>query len=144
MDKVAIFYILNAEDDINHAICKIIKKYFEQEKRVIVSSKDQNVINNINNLLWTFEQLSFIPHCIEKDYDSLTPVLLMDANFKNDSISKKDYNIFINLDDEEKTDYHDHDVIVEVVSDNERIKKLAREKYLYYKKNKLNVKHENL
>ena len=109
-----------------------------------MSSKDQNVINNINNLLWTFEQLSFIPHCIEKDYDSLTPVLLMDTNFKNDSISKKDYNIFINLDDEEKTDYHDHDVIVEVVSDNERIKKLAREKYLYYKKNKLNVKHENL
>ena len=144
MDKVAIFYILNAKDDINYAICKIIKKYFEQEKRVIVSSKDQNVINNINNLLWTFEQLSFIPHCIEKDYDSLTPVLLMDANFKNDSISKKDYNIFINLDDEEKTDYHDHDVIVEVVSDNERKKKLAREKYLYYKKNKLNVKHENL
>ena len=93
---------MNAEDDINHAICKIIKKYFEQEKRVIVSSKDQNVINNINNLLWTFEQLSFIPHCIEKDYDSLTPVLLMDTNFKNDSISKKDYNIFINLDDEEK------------------------------------------
>jgi len=144
LDKVAIFYILNAKDDINYAICKIIKKYFEQEKRVIVSSKDQNVINNINNLLWTFEQLSFIPHCIEKDYDSLTPVLLMDTNFKNDSISKKDYNIFINLDDEEKTDYHDHDVIVEVVSDNERIKKLAREKYLYYKKNKLNVKHENL
>ena len=144
MDKVAIFYILNAKDDINYAICKIIKKYFEQEKRVIVSSKDQNVINNINNLLWTFEQLSFIPHCIEKDYDSLTPVLLMDANFKNDSISKKDYNVFINLDDQVKTDYHDHEIIVELVSTNEDKKKIAREKYLYYKNNKLNVKHENL
>ena len=43
-----------------------------------------------------------------------------------------------------KTDYHDHEIIVELVNANEDKKKIAREKYLYYKNNKLNVKHENL
>ena len=50
----------------------------------------------------------------------------------------------INLDDEVKTDYHNHEIIVELVNTNEDKKKIAREKYLYYKNNKLNVKHENL
>ena len=102
------------------------------------------MIENLNNLLWTFEQLTFIPHSTNRQYDPLTPVLLVDRNYKNDSISKKDYNVFINLDDEAKTDYHDHEIVVELVSSNEQQKKIARDKYLYYKNNKLNVKHENL
>ena len=102
------------------------------------------MIENLNNLLWTFEQLTFIPHSTNRQYDQLTPVLLIDRNYKNDSISKKDYNIFINLDDEVKTDYHNYEIVIELVSGNEHQKNLAREKYLYYKNNRLNVKHENL
>ncbi len=144
MDNSAIFYILNSNDDINHSICKIIKKFYESEKKIIVSSKDLILIDEVNKLLWTFEQLSFIPHSTSRDYDSLAPVLLTETDYKNDSISKKDYNVFINLDDQVKTDYHDHEIIVELVSSNEQQKKIARDKYLYYKSNKLNVKHENL
>ena len=70
--------------------------------------------------------------------------VLFDTNYINDSILKNDYNVFINLDDKVKTDYHNHEVIVELVSSNEEQKKIAREKYLYYKKNKLDAKHENL
>ena len=102
------------------------------------------MIENLNNLLWTFEQLTFIPHSTNRQYDPLTPVLFEDRNYKNDSISKKDYNIFINLDDDVKTDYHDHDVIIELVEGNEEKKEIARQRYLYYKNNKLNTKHENL
>ena len=144
MDNLAIFYILNANEDINHSTCKIIKRFYESEKKVIVSSKNSMLIDEVNKLLWTFEQLSFIPHSTSKDYDPLTRVLLMETDYKNDSISKKDYNVFINLDDQAKTDYHDHEIVVELVSSNEQQKKIARDKYLYYKNNKLNVKHENL
>ena len=144
MDNLAIFYILNSNEEINHSICKIIKKFYESEKKVIVSSNNSKLIDEVNKLLWTFEQLSFIPHSTSKNYDPLTPVLLIETHYKNDSISKKDYNVFINLDDEAKTDYHDHEIVVELVSSNEQQKKLARDKYLYYKNNKLNVKHENL
>ena len=144
MDKKAIFYILNAEDDTENAVCKIIKKHYELKHAVLVSSKDKILIERINKLLWTFEQLSFIPHSTDKKYDSFTNIILVETGYKNDSILKKDYNVFINLDDEVKTDYHDHEFIVELVNAKEDKKKIAREKYLYYKNNKLNVKHENL
>ena len=144
MDNLAIFYILNSDDDINYSICKIIKKFYENEKKIIVSSKNSILIDKVNKSLWTFEQLSFIPHSTNRDYDPLTPVLLNETNYINDSIIKKDYNVFINLDDEVKTDYHDHEIVVELVSSDEQQKKIERDKYLYYKNNKLNVKHENL
>jgi len=144
LDNKAIFYILNAEDDTESSICKIIKKHYELKNAILVSSKDKTLIESINKLLWTFEQLSFIPHSTDKKYDSFTNIILVETGYKNDSILKKDYNVFINLDDEVKTDYHDHEIIVELVKTNEDKKKIAREKYLYYKNNKLNVKHENL
>ena len=144
MDNSAIFYILDSDDDINYCTCKIIKKFYEKGKKILVSSKNSILIDDLNKLLWTFEQLSFIPHSTSKDYDSFTPVLLTETGYKNDSIIKKDYNIFINLDDEVKTDYHNYEIVIELVSGNEHQKNLAREKYLYYKNNRLNVKHENL
>ncbi|CAI8301625.1 MAG: DNA polymerase III subunit chi [Gammaproteobacteria bacterium] len=144
MDNSAIFYILDSDDDINYCTCKIIKKFYEEGKKILVSSKNSILIDDLNKLLWTFEQLSFIPHSTSKDYDSFTPVLLTETGYKNDSIIKKDYNIFINLDDEVKTDYHNYEIVIELVSGNEHQKNLAREKYLYYKNNRLNVKHENL
>ena len=144
MDNSAIFYILESDDDINYCTCKIIKKFYEEGKKILVSSKNSILIDDLNKLLWTFEQLSFIPHSTSKDYDSFTPVLLTETGYKNDSIIKKDYNIFINLDDEVKTDYYNYEIVIELVSGNEHQKNLAREKYLYYKKNRLNVKHENL
>ena len=144
LDKVAIFYILNTDDDIILSVCKIVKKYYEEDNKILISSQNSVMIKSINNLLWTFEQLSFIPHATNEQYDPLASVLLFDTNYKNDSILKNDYNIFINLDDEVKTDYHNHEVIVELVSNNEEQKKIARERYLYYKKNKLDARHENL
>tara|TARA_X000000368_G_scaffold128707_1_gene101193 strand:+ start:8467 stop:8901 length:435 start_codon:yes stop_codon:yes gene_type:complete len=144
LDNSAIFYILDSDDDINYCTCKIIKKFYEEGKKILVSSKNSILIDDLNKLLWTFEQLSFIPHSTSKDYDSFTPVLLTETGYKNDSIIKKDYNIFINLDDEVKTDYYNYEIVIELVSGNEHQKNLAREKYLYYKNNRLNVKHENL
>ncbi len=144
MDNSAIFYILDSDDDINYCTCKIIKKFYEEGKKILVSSKNSILIDDLNKLLWTFEQLSFIPHSTSKDYDSFTPVLLTETGYKNDSIIEKDYNIFINLDDEVKTDYYNYEIVIELVSGNEHQKNLAREKYLYYKNNRLNVKHENL
>jgi len=144
LDNKAIFYILNAENDTEGSICKIIKRYFELNNTILVSSKNKILLESINKLLWTFEQLSFIPHSTDKRYDSNTNIILVETGYKNDSIVKKDYNVFINLDDEVKTDYHNHEIIVELVDTNEDKKKIAREKYFYYKNNKLNVKHENL
>ena len=85
---------------MNQSICKIIKKYHEIGHRILVSSSNTKLLDDVNKLLWTFEQLSFIPHSTNQDLDPLTPVLLTETGYKNDSIIKKDYNVFKNLDDQ--------------------------------------------
>ena len=39
---------------------------------------------------------------------------------------------------------NDHEIIIEIVGHDENKKAMSREKYLYYKKNNLDVRHENL
>ena len=95
MKKKAHFYILNEQDDMNLSVCKIVKKYYNDGHKILVKSNDQDIIDDINKLLWTFEQLTFIPHSTNLEYDYTTPVLLYKNDYKNDSVIKKDYNIIL-------------------------------------------------
>ena len=75
----------------------------------------KSIIDNINKLLWTFEQLTFIPHSTNLEYDYTTPVLLYKNDYKNDSIIKKDYNVILNIDTVLDTTDNDHEIIIEIV-----------------------------
>ena len=129
---------------MNLSVCKIVKKYYNDGHKILVKSNDQDIIDDINKLLWTFEQLTFIPHSTNLEYDYNTPVLLYKNDYKNDSVIKKDYNIILNIDTVLDTTDNDHEIIIEIVGHDENKKTISREKYLYYKKNNLDVRHENL
>lgn len=144
MKKRAYFYILNKQDDIDISVCKIIKKYYNKGHKILVKSDNEKFMDNINNLLWTFEQLTFIPHSTNIEYDITTPVLLYKPKHKNDSITKNDYNVILNIDIELDSSDKDHEIIIEVVDHDENKKTKSREKYIYYKKNNLDVRHEIL
>ena len=144
MKKKVYFYILSEQDDINLSVCKIIKKYYNDGYKILVKSNNQTLIDDINKLLWTFEQLIFIPHSTNIEYDPTTPVLSYKNDYKNDSVIEKDYNVILNVDTVLDTTDNDHEIIIEIVGHDENNKAISREKYLYYKKNNLDVKHENL
>ena len=129
---------------MNLSVCKIIKKYYNDGYKIVVKSNDQEFIDNINKLLWTFEQLVFIPHSTNIEYDPTTPVLLYKNNYKNDSIIEKDYNVILNIDTVLDITDNGYEIIIEIVSHDENKKAISREKYLYYKKNNLDVRHENI
>ena len=129
---------------MNLSVCKIIKKYYNDGYKIVVKSNDQEFIDNINKLLWTFEQLVFIPHSTNIEYDPTTPVLLYKNNYKNDSIIEKDYNVILNIDTVLDITDNGYEIIIEIVGHDENKKAISREKYLHYKKNNLDVRHENL
>ncbi len=66
MKKALIIY------NIQHALYnitlpKIIIKIIGLEKKIVLLCKDKDEMNVLDNLLWTFSQLSFIPHSTEED-----------------------------------------------------------------------------
>ena len=46
---------------------KIILKILEGNKKIILLCKDYNEVKTFDNLMWTFSQLSFVPHSTEND-----------------------------------------------------------------------------
>ena len=144
MKKIALFYILNKAEDLKISVCKIIKEYYKKKYKIFVSSRSNDLVNELNNLLWTFEQISFIPHCTTKNYDKNSPILLSGKDSFPKTVNLKEYDVWLNLDDEVEENYTDFEIILEIVSQNEEQRILSRKRYLNYQKNNFEVKHEKL
>jgi DNA polymerase-3 subunit chi len=144
LKKIALFYILNKAEDLKISVCKIIKEYYKKKYKIFVSSHSNDLVNELNNLLWTFEQISFIPHCTTKNYDKNSPILLSGKDSFPKIINLKEYDVWLNLDNEMEENYTDFEIILEIVSQNEEDRVLSRKRYLNYQKNNFEVKHEKL
>lgn len=142
MNKFSYFHILREQDDLYLSTCKVIKEYYHLGNKIIVLCDDKEQVNNLDKLLWTFEQVSFIPHTSDINYDPITSVLLLDKNYANKNINKKDYNVILNLTNDTILD--DVEIIIEIVGNNNEQKKISREKYHFYKKNNIDVRHNSL
>lgn len=60
--------------------CRLCAKAVQQGLRVIVYAPDASLIEQFDQLLWTFSVTSFIPHCRNDDDVSLvqqTPVIFL-------------------------------------------------------------------
>jgi len=144
LKKIALFYILNKAEDLKISVCKIIKEYYKKKYKIFVSTCNNDLVNELNNLLWTFEQISFIPHCTTKNYDKDSPVLLSGRDNFPETINLKEYDVWLNLDYEVEENYTDFEIILEIVSQNEEQRILSRKRYLNYQKNNFEAKHEKL
>ena len=142
MKKEAFFYILEETNKLNIAICQIIKYFYKKKSKVIVTSQDNQFIKDLDGLLWTFEQISFIPHSTHNDFDESSPILLCNKNELPDSFDLSSFNVLFNLDEKIPNDYQNYEKIVEFVLPQENYKIKSRERYLFYKKNNYTVKHE--
>ena len=144
MKKIALFYILDKAENLKISVCKIIKEYYKKKYKIFVSSRSNDLVNELNNLLWTFEQISFIPHCTTKNYDKNSPILLSGKDSFQKTINLKEYDVWLNLDNKMEENYTDFEIILEIVSQNEEERILSRKRYLNYQKNNFEVKHEKL
>jgi len=60
------FYIIDANNDAGKLqfVCKLLEKAYKQKHRVFVHCADQTNTHQLDELLWTFHDISFIPHNI--------------------------------------------------------------------------------
>ncbi len=144
MKKEAFFYILKQSSEFNKIVCQIIKHFYKIKSRIILTSQDNQLIKDLNNLLWTFEQVSFIPHSTYEGFDLLAPVFLCNKNSLPNSFDLSSYNVLFNLDEEIPNDYQNYEKIIEFVLPQENCKAKSREHYLFYKKNDFNINHETI
>ncbi len=123
------FYILPEGTGTDRFACTMAKKAWSAGNRVHIHTQSEENAKSIDDLLWTFRDISFIPHEIYGgSVSEETPVTIgFGKSFPEAS------QVIINLDKEIPGFVNKFERIVEIVGGDETTKQFARQRYKQYK-----------
>lgn len=125
------FYILDNgyPENRERFACKLIEKAFHAGHRIFIKTGDEEQNQRVNQMLWTFRQNSFIPHePWSSQAAEQTPVLL---GYEENGVDEHD--ILINLDNSIPGFFGQFERVIEVIDNQESVKKSGRDRYRHYK-----------
>jgi DNA polymerase-3 subunit chi len=111
--------------------CRLAEKAFEQGLRVAVRTSSPGETAEVDDLLWTFADRSFVPHGVwpaEPGFAAATPVLI-----GNVALPDSHRDVLINLAPDAPPDVSGYARICEVVGGDEVSKQRARSRWRAYR-----------
>ena len=122
--------------DVDHRVrysCRVIRKVRATNKRVVVFTSHVDRLAQLDQSLWTFSALDFIPHVnVNSPLASATPVLLA-----HDADCAPASDVLLTLDDEAPPSFEKlfarYQRVIEVVSCDAEDKQLARMRFKSYR-----------
>ena len=125
------FYLLkdhSAQGRVRLA-CRIANKAYQLGKRVFIHTESAAQTRQLDDLLWTFQQNSFVPHEVfRQDSDNPPPVLL-----GHDAEPDAGSEVLINLATEVPLFFSRFERVAELVNEDPAIRQLGRKRYSFYK-----------
>ena len=143
LDKQVLFYNLQDDNQVDKSICRITNFYYKKKLKILIIGEDKSQIDTLNDLLWTFEQISFLPHSFESEYESTPIVLCMIDNLQS-ILDKYEFDVLFNLSRNKINLDTVARYFIEIVTSVEKQKLNARDKYAYYKENQIKVSYEKV
>lgn len=129
------FYLLNTPEtqQRDNFICRLVEKIYRQRHTIHIHCKDQSETHRLDELLWTFSDISFIPHNICGEGPNAPPPIQLGF----DTTPKKNINVLINLSTTIPIFYASFARVLEIVPEDEVLQTIAREHYQFYKSKNL-------
>ena len=133
------FYVLKSADSRQRAAfaCRLTEKAYLRDLRVIIVNDSAADARSLDEMLWTFNERSFVPHKIcadEKSFDSSTPVHLMVEPFETPPTD-----LLINLAKRMPDRIHHYARIAEIIDADEERRRLGRERFKAYRDLKMTL-----
>jgi DNA polymerase-3 subunit chi len=127
------FYLLSASDQRSRLLtaCRLAEKGFDQGLRVTVRTSSPAESAEIDDLLWTFSDRSFVPHAVcpaDAEVSSETPVLIASGDLP-DSHS----DMLVNLGAEVPAGFERYARVCEIVTGDEAAKAAGRVRWRRYR-----------
>lgn len=120
----------NVPDKIAYA-CRLVRKARAAGCRVVLLASDPGQMAMLDEALWTFSELDFLPHVMAGDADAeKTPVILADS----DSAALPHHDILINLTGRTPDHFARFERMFEIISADDGDKSAGRERYRFYQK----------
>jgi DNA polymerase III subunit chi len=118
----------NVPDKIAYA-CRLVRKARAANCRVVLLTADRSELMRLDQALWTFSELEFLPHVPADDpHAANTPVILADS----EEAALPHHHILINLTSRSPTHFARFERMFEIVSSEEADKAAGRERYRFY------------
>jgi DNA polymerase-3 subunit chi len=123
------FYVLPENSQRERFVCGLAAKAMQTGHRVYIYSPDQHVAELLDEMLWTFQDISFVPH------EMTTNALIADCPVLIGSEEKlpTGCDVMINLSESVPASADQCSRVVEIVAGNENMKKHARDRYRNYR-----------
>ena len=132
------FYI-HVEDKARTA-CRLAAKAFAQELRMTVLCPDAATAARLDRMLWTYSSTGFVPHCLA--HDPLAPVtpIVVDG----EGVEPDHDQLLLNLRTEWPPLFSRFQRLIEIVSLDDEDRRLARERYRFYRDRGYEIRSHNL
>lgn len=123
------FYILPDNANTDRFACTLAAKAWSTGNRVHIHTASDDVTNFMDDLLWIYRDISFIPHEIfNGSVHEETPVTIgSGSNYPEQT------QVIINLDQDVPDFVSSFERIIEIVGGTETNKQLARQRYRQYR-----------
>ena len=137
------FYVLQRVDERARQTlaCKLAEKAYRLENTVYIHTKSPDEAAQLDELLWTFRDGSFVPHCLSNRSDGLeaSPVMI---GSETDGIESRD--LLINLCDEKPLFADSFPRVAELVTSDENCRRLSRQRFVEYRNQGHSIQTHNL
>lgn len=118
----------NVPDKIAYS-CRLVRKARAADCRIVLMTQDRAELALLDETLWTFSELDFLPHVSAGDpLAASTPVILACG----DDIELPHHQILINLTPVTPTHFARFERMFEIISSDDADKAAGRERYRFY------------
>jgi DNA polymerase-3 subunit chi len=136
------FYIIeeNQQTARMQLVCRLIEKAHKNRHRIYVHTENQAEAHQLDELLWTYREDSFLPHNLYGDGPEPAPPIQIGF----DAVPEKHRDILINLSKNVPEFYPQFSRILEIVSNEADIQACSREHYRHYRAQGHNIQTHKL
>ena len=141
------FYILEADRPKSREqfACRLAEKAYRLGNSVYIHTRDQQQASELDQLLWTFNQDSFVPHAIEGDSpDPEAPVLIGHTAELTSTNHNQTRKVLINLDQDVPLFFSSFERVAEVIDQEQDNKSSGRERYRFYRDRGYNLENHKI
>ncbi|KTD08702.1 DNA polymerase III subunit chi [Legionella jamestowniensis] len=136
------FYLLNSQDEAARWLlaCRLLEKAYLRGHRVFVHCESQKDAHELDELLWTFKDNSFIPHNLQGEGPEPPPPIQIGYQAEPRGYS----DILLNLNSTIPEFYKRFKRVMEIVVNDETAKELSRKHYKKYRTHQCELHTHNM
>jgi DNA polymerase III subunit chi len=123
----------NTSDKLQY-VCRLLRKIYKSGKKSVVFCSDAQQLGRLDQALWSFSPLDFLPHVRAGDpLAASTPIILLNQASDTAQLEAGHHDVLVNLGRELPPMFSRFDRLVEIVEEAEDDRLQARIRWKFYK-----------